>query len=130
MKLKNLKSFDTLREVFRILHGPNGCPWDKAQTFKSITKHIEEESVELIEAVNSENVDHIIEELGDMLLLVMLYSEIATREGKFEISDVIYNLNKKLIRRHPHVFSDTKVSGKEEALEIWKKQKELEKKKC
>lgn len=123
---KNLRNFKSLVKIFQILHGPNGCPWDRAQTHKSLTKYIKEESNELIEAVESGDIDHIIEELGDVLLLVMLNAEIAKKEGNFDIYDVIEKLSKKLIHRHPHVFSDKKISTPKEALKTWNDQKKLE----
>lgn len=123
---KNLRSFDSLVKIFQILQGPDGCPWDKAQTHKSIVKHIREESMELIEAIESGSRDKIIEELGDVLLLVMLNAAIGEREGTFEILDIIETLAKKLIHRHPHVFSDQKVSDAKEALDLWNNQKKLE----
>lgn len=123
---KNLRSFDSLVEIFHTLQGPDGCPWDKVQTHTSILKHIEEESAELIEAIQSGQKDKIVEELGDVLLLVMLNAAIAKREGTFEILDVVETLAKKLIHRHPHVFSDKKISSAEEALDIWNNQKKSE----
>ncbi len=123
---KNLRSFDSLVEIFQTLQGPDGCPWDRAQTHKSIVKHIEEESTELVEAIESGQKDKIIEELGDVLLLVMLNAAIAKRDGTFEILDVVEALAKKLIHRHPHVFSGQKISTAKEALDIWNNQKKSE----
>lgn len=119
--------FKELKDIFRTLRGPEGCPWDKEQTHESLVKGIREETGELIEAIKSGNVEHLKEELGDVLLHVMFQAEIASGEGKFDIEDVIEGLIEKLKRRHPHIFGDVKVATSSDVLKNWKKIKSLEK---
>ncbi|MBI4707525.1 MAG: hypothetical protein HY761_06335 [Candidatus Omnitrophica bacterium] len=120
--------FIQLREIFQILHGPVGCLWDKKQTHKSLLKYLKEESGEFISAVNGGNLNHMKEELGDILLQVMFHAQIASKENKFDIEDVIDGLIKKLKRRHPHVFGKVKVKSSHEIIRNWNKIKKLEKK--
>lgn len=119
--------FDRLVEIVQILRGPDGCPWDRAQTHQSIRKNLIEETYELAETIDEMDIDHMIEELGDVMLQVMLHSQIADDEGYFNIFDVIEQLNQKLVRRHPHVFGDEKAERAEEALQHWHKMKQKEK---
>ncbi len=119
--------FNELKQVFKILHGPKGCPWDKEQTYQSLIKSLKEETKELIDAIKSEKSEDIKEELGDVLLLVMFYSQMAAKQKKFDIEDVIDVLIKKLKRRHPHVFGKTKVSSSAEVIKNWNKIKAKEK---
>src|SRR5690625_3711924 len=98
--------FTTLRSVIRTLRGPDGCPWDKKQTHESLREYALEEVYELIDAINREDDDGLIEELGDVLLQVMLHSQIGEDQGYFSIDDVIETITKKMIHRHPHVFGD------------------------
>jgi len=110
-----LREFWKLREIFATLRGENGCPWDKKQTYQSLTKKMIEEVNEYIEAVENEDIDNMIEELGDVLLHVMLASQIAIDQDDFSIDDVIHAVASKMIRRHPHVFGDVKAASAEEA---------------
>lgn len=119
--------FETLRSVIATLRGPGGCPWDIKQTHESLKKYLLEEAYELIEAIDEEDDDHIIEELGDVLLQVMLHAQIGEDEGFFSIQDVIRTLVSKLIYRHPHVFSDVKVKDENEVLKNWQELKLAEK---
>jgi tetrapyrrole methylase family protein/MazG family protein len=96
--------FSSLREVIATLRGPDGCPWDKKQTHRSLRRYLLEESYELIDAIDMLDDVAIIEELGDVLLQVMLHSQIGEDDGYFTIDDVIYGITKKMIHRHPHVF--------------------------
>lgn len=100
--------FSTLRHVIRTLRGPNGCPWDQKQTHESLRPYAIEEVYELIEAIHREDDEAIIEELGDVLLQVMLHSQIGEDNGYFTIDDVIRSITEKMIHRHPHVFSNEK----------------------
>ncbi len=128
--MKNRKtSFIELKEVFDILHGPRGCLWDKKQTFKTLIPHFKEEAGELVGAVRGGKKEHIREELGDVLLHVMFYSQIAGKNGLFDIEDVIGGLISKLKRRHPHVFAGEKVSSARQIISNWEKIKKEEKKK-
>lgn len=122
------KLFDDLVETFAILRGPNGCPWDKKQTHESLIKNMREESEELVAAIEKKDVANMKEELGDVLLQVLLHAQIAKEEGFFTIDDVMQGLYDKLHRRHPHVFGDhAKAASPEEALAVWKEMKKKEK---
>ncbi|MGE8207410.1 nucleoside triphosphate pyrophosphohydrolase [Heyndrickxia sp. NPDC080065] len=127
MKTLSLKEFTALKGIIATLRGPNGCPWDKKQTHHSLKKYLIEESYELLEAIEEDDIDHMIEELGDVLLQVMLHSQIGEDEGMFSIEDVIESLSDKMIRRHPHVFGDTIVSNTEDVLKNWNQIKAEEK---
>ncbi|MGA9225278.1 MAG: nucleoside triphosphate pyrophosphohydrolase [Mesobacillus sp.] len=121
------KDFSKLRGIISILRGPNGCPWDKKQTHQSLKKYLIEESYELIEAIDNEDIDHMIEELGDVLLQVMLHAQIGEDEGYFTIDDVIEGVSAKMVRRHPHVFGDKTAENEEEVMKNWQEIKEQEK---
>src|SRR5579872_4371012 len=88
------------------LRAPGGCPWDREQTFETIRKYTLEETYEVFDAIERRDFPHLAEELGDLLLQVLFYAEMAANEGHFTIADVLDHLNRKLIRRHPHVFGD------------------------
>ncbi|MFH1877510.1 MAG: MazG nucleotide pyrophosphohydrolase domain-containing protein [Candidatus Omnitrophota bacterium] len=120
--------FYELKRVFETLHGPNGCVWDKEQTHQSLVKSLREETRELIQAIKSEDPEHMKEELGDVLLQVMFHAQIASKEKKFDIEDVIDVLIKKLKRRHPHVFGKAKVKSSAQVVRNWNKIKAMEKK--
>ncbi len=121
------KEFTKLREVIAELRGPNGCPWDRKQTHQSLKKYLIEEAYELIEAINDDDIDHIIEELGDVLLQVMLHAQIGEDEGYFSIDEVISSITSKMIRRHPHVFGSVKVNNVDDVLTNWEEIKSQEK---
>ncbi|MCX7953779.1 MAG: nucleoside triphosphate pyrophosphohydrolase [Bacteroidales bacterium] len=97
------------------------CPWDKKQTFESLRKLTIEELYELITAIDEKNFEEIKNELGDLLLHIIFYSKIAEEENKFTIKDVLLNLKEKLIKRHPHIFSNVKVKNETEVVENWEK---------
>lgn len=96
---------ESVRIVAR-LRAPDGCPWDREQTLDSIRKHTLEETYEVFDAIERRDYPHLAEELGDLMLQVLLYAEIAANEGQFTMADVLNELNRKLVRRHPHVFGD------------------------
>ena len=123
----NTQEFARLVQVVETLRGPNGCPWDKEQTHQTLTQYAIEEAHELAEAIDSHQRDHIIEELGDLLLQVVLHSEIARQSGEFTLKDVLSRLTEKMIRRHPHVFSDVQVANSKEVLKNWAHIKDQEK---
>lgn len=126
-RLQMKPTFNDLVETFAILRGPNGCPWDKKQTHETLIKCLQNEAQELIDAINNKDDENMKEELGDVLLQVLIHSQIAAEEGKFTIEDVITGLYDKLHRRHPHVFGDgAKASTPEEALALWKEMKKKE----
>ena len=120
-------NFADLVETFAVLRGPNGCPWDKKQTHESLIKCLQNESQELIDAIQNKDDENMKEELGDVLLQVLMHSQIAAEEGKFTIEDVIQGLYDKLHRRHPHVFgAHARAATPEEALALWKEMKKKE----
>ena len=119
--------FETLRYVIAALRGPDGCPWDRKQTHESLKKYLLEEAYELLDAIDRQDDDNIIEELGDVLLQVMLHAQIGEDEGMFSINDVIYSITEKMIRRHPHVFADANVENAEEVVRNWESIKAEEK---
>jgi len=116
-------TFADLVDTFAVLRGPNGCPWDKKQTHESLIKNLREESEELIGAIEKKDTENMKEELGDVLLQVLMHAQIAKEEGLFDIDDVIQGLYDKLHYRHPHVFGDVKAASAEEALRVWKEMK-------
>ena len=120
-------SFDDLAEIISILRSPGGCPWDIKQTHESLKECLIEESGEVISAIDNRDNDNLCEELGDLLLQVLMHAQIAAEEDRFDINDVIQGISEKMIRRHPHVFGDVQVSSPEESLQLWKKIKEQEK---
>jgi tetrapyrrole methylase family protein/MazG family protein len=102
-------SFEELKQLFSRLRAPDGCPWDRKQTHASLRPYLIEESYEVLQALDDGDLAKLREELGDLLLQVMLHAQIASEEGAFTIDDVIQTLSDKLIHRHPHVFGDVKV---------------------
>lgn len=120
-------SFKELTEIIEVLRSQ--CPWDREQTLDSMKKYLIDESNEVFEAVEKKDMDNLCEELGDVLLQVLLYSQIASETGAFTIDDVIDGISRKMIRRHPHVFGDEKVTSKEEGLALWESVKQKEKQK-
>lgn len=122
-----MTKFIELKKVFKTLHGPRGCLWDKKQTHRSLIPHLREEVREFIAAVQQDDVRQVKEELGDLLLHVMFNAQIASRTGAFTIEDVIDGLIKKLKRRHPHVFGTVKVGSARQIIRNWNRIKEQEK---
>ncbi len=120
-------NIEKLLETMRILRSENGCKWDREQTHKSVRENMLEEAYEAIDAINANDMKHLKEELGDVLLQVVLHAQIADDEGFFNFDDVAKTINEKLIHRHPHVFSDTKVADVKEILSNWEKLKQEEK---
>ena len=122
---------DELIEVVKRLRAPDGCPWDKEQTLESLKPGIIEEAAEVLCGIDvykkTGNYENLKEELGDLLLQVVMQSRIAEEEGLFTFNDVCKGISEKLIRRHPHVFGDTLVSGTEEVLANWEEIKAKEK---
>ena len=120
--------FSDLTEIINILRSPGGCPWDIKQTHESLKECLVEESGEVISAIDSHDDENLCEELGDLLLQVVMHAQIAAEEGRFTIDDVIQGVSEKMIRRHPHVFGDVSVTDDRESLDLWKQIKEQEKK--
>ena len=104
-------NIDRLVDIIAQLRAENGCPWDREQTHDTLKRNILEETYELIDAINDNNKNAMKEELGDVLLQVVFHAQIAHENGEFDIDDVAKTISDKLIRRHPHVFGSTKVSG-------------------
>ncbi len=127
--LENTKhDFNELLEIVSILRSPEGCAWDNSQTHESMKDCLINETNEVITAIDNNDYENLCEELGDVLLQVLLHSEIAKEEAKFVFDDVVQMLAEKLIRRHPHVFGDVKrPETPEESLELWRSVKAKEK---
>lgn len=121
-----LKEFSTLREIMAKLRGPNGCEWDKAQTHESLKRYLLEETHEALQAVDEGDIDHIIEEFGDLLMIIFMNAQIGEDDGLFNLEDMIESINKKMMRRHPHVFGDVQVSSVEEINANWERIKKEE----
>ncbi|MFN8529281.1 MAG: nucleoside triphosphate pyrophosphohydrolase [Anaerolineae bacterium] len=125
-----LRGFEALQETIAHLRAPEGCPWDREQTHLTLRKYLLEEAFEVLEALDAQDTDALREEMGDLLLQIVLHAQIATEDGEFLMSDIISGLNTKLIRRHPHVWGDVNVSGASDVVTNWealKKQEHKEK---
>ena len=121
-------TYEQLLNIIAELRSDHGCPWDRAQTHESMIKCMYDECDEVVEAIKNKDDDNLCEELGDVLLQVLLHAQIAAEEGRFTMSDVEDELAKKMIRRHPHVFGDApQAQSEEEGLARWKEIKALEK---
>ena len=115
------ESFIQLYEVIKKLRSPEGCPWDREQTPESLTGDFIEEVYEAIDAIHEKDDAHLMEELGDVFLLVTMISYIREQENKFTVSQVLDGITEKLIRRHPHVFGDAEAENCDQVLEQWDK---------
>lgn len=122
-----MKEFDELVGVVDRLLGPDGCPWDRKQTMKSIRSDVLEEVCELIEAIDLEDNHHIQEELGDLFFNVVFLSRLAEKEQRTKMEACLHDIAQKLIRRHPHVWGDAKINSADEVLNQWEKIKKSEK---
>ncbi len=120
-------AFDEFVATISRLRTPDGCPWDREQTHLSIAPNMVEEAYEAVDAIEAEDIPHLREELGDVLLQVVLQSQIASDEGEFTIDDVCQDINAKMIRRHPHVFGDAAAGSANEVITLWDKIKLQEK---
>ena len=120
-------TYEELLNIVAELRGEHGCPWDKAQTHESLIKCLRDECEEAVEAIENRDDENLCEELGDVLLQVLMHSQIAAEESRFTIEDVVDMLAKKLVRRHPHVFGDQKALTPEEGLASWEAVKRMEK---
>ena len=121
------RAFAELVRTVQILRSPQGCPWDRAQTLQSLKANLVEECCEVIDAIERNDAAELKEELGDLLLQVLMQSQICTEQETFTLADVIHSLNQKLIRRHPHVFGDRSADTPEQALATWESVKHSEK---
>jgi len=111
--------FDEFVEVIAALRRPDGCPWDREQTHASIAKNMVEEAYEAVHAIECNDIAELREELGDVLLQVVLHSQIAADEGEFTIDDVVAEVTAKIVRRHPHVFGEEQAGTATEVLATW-----------
>ena len=112
-------AFETFQDTIAHLRAPDGCPWDREQTHQSLRRNLLEEAYEVLAALDAEDADALREELGDLLLQIVLHSQIAVEEGEFSMSDVIASIDAKIKRRHPHVFGDVQVSGVGDVVANW-----------
>ena len=121
-------AFDEFVDTIAALRAPDGCPWDRSQTHATIAHNMLEEAYEAVDAIEHDDTAHLREELGDVLLQVVLQAQIAADAGEFTIDDVCADINAKMIRRHPHVFGEQKATDANEVLGIWESVKLAEKK--
>ncbi|MBE5813522.1 MAG: nucleoside triphosphate pyrophosphohydrolase [Clostridiales bacterium] len=124
---KSKYDFNDFVEIIKILRSPNGCPWDREQTHESLKSNLIEESYEFLSEIDKKNIDGMKEELGDVLLQVLMHAQIAQDDGKFDINDVIDGIAKKMVFRHPHVFGEDKAVTSDNALDLFNQQKQKEK---
>ena len=130
-EVNRMESFDKLKSIVARLRAEDGCPWDREQTHASLKPECIEEAAEVVCGINvleaTGNPENLKEELGDLLLQVMMHAQIAEEEGLFTMDDVLRGISEKMIRRHPHVFGEVKVSGSDEVLVNWEQIKAAEK---
>ena len=119
-------SFEAFQELVAHLRAPEGCPWDREQTHRSLRPHLLEEAYEVLTALDAEDVNALREELGDLLLQIVLHAQIASEYGEFTMSDVLGNIHAKLVHRHPHVFGDLKLKDKQGVIQNWERLKAAE----
>jgi tetrapyrrole methylase family protein/MazG family protein len=122
----DLEKFDTLVSIIARLRAPDGCPWDKEQTHKSLRENLLSEAYEVLEALDNGDKDELCEELGDLLLQIVLHAQIAKDDSEFEMGDVIKGITSKIIHRHPHIFGSRKVKNAEEVMHNWEALKKEE----
>jgi tetrapyrrole methylase family protein/MazG family protein len=123
---KESDSFTALKEIIARLRGPDGCPWDKKQTHASLRPFLVEESYEVLQALDEGVPEKLRDELGDLLLQIMLHAQIAAESGQFDVDDVVRGISRKLIHRHPHVFGSQKVNDVVEVEQNWEALKQEE----
>lgn len=125
--MSNNDSFQRLREIVTILTGPEGCPWDKKQTPLSLCDYVVEEAFELVDAIRSDNAEEAREELGDVLFLLLFIAHLYESKGDFKLHEALDTARAKMVRRHPHVFSDTTFTDQAELMRTWEQIKRHEK---
>lgn len=123
----NYPNLERLIEIIGILRSENGCEWDREQTHETLRRNMLEEAYEAVDAIDDNDMKHLNEELGDVLLQVVLHAQIAKEEKAFDIEDVAKGIADKLVHRHPHVFGNVKVSSTQDILDNWEKLKKEEK---
>lgn len=124
---KNMYTYSELLNIIAELRGDHGCPWDKAQTHESMIPCLRDECQEVIEAIEQDDNENLCEELGDVLLQVLLHAQIAREEGAFTMEDVVNSLAEKMVRRHPHVFGNEEYGSLEQNQKRWEEIKQAEK---
>ncbi len=127
MKNQNQKDFEKLVGLVETLSGPKGCPWDREQTIKTLEKDLMSEAKEVALAIDNEDYKNLKEELGDLLWAIVFMAQIAKEEKLFDIGDVMRAVQKKMIRRHPHVFGSKKAANAAEAKKFFNEEKKKEK---
>ncbi len=125
---ENLELFQTFVDIIARLRAPDGCPWDREQTHLSLRENLLSEAYEVLDAIESGKPEKLQEELGDLLLQIVLHARIAEDEGEFEISDVIRGISEKIVRRHPHIFADAKAETSRDVVQNWEALKKKERK--
>ncbi|MCB0169046.1 MAG: nucleoside triphosphate pyrophosphohydrolase [Anaerolineae bacterium] len=123
----NLSGFNTFQQIIAHLRSPNGCPWDRKQTHQTLRPYLLEETYEVLETIDANDPDALAEELGDLLLQIVLHTQIATDTGEFKMGAVLDHINRKMLRRHPHVFGDVAVNHADEVKVHWEAIKQAEK---
>jgi tetrapyrrole methylase family protein/MazG family protein len=121
-------SLEGFQEIIAHLRAPDGCPWDREQTIQSMAKNLLEETYEALQAIDEEDMDGLAEELGDLLLIITMYAQMGAEEGLFDMAQVIRGIQRKIIRRHPHVFGEVNVNGTQDVLRNWEDIKSSERK--
>ena len=120
-------TYEDFLDIIAQLRAPGGCPWDQKQTHESLKDCLLEESQEVLDAIDNKDDDNLCEELGDVLLQIVMHAQIAAEEGRFTMNDVVQGVSEKMVRRHPHVFGGIKVDSVEEGLDLWNAIKAQEK---
>ena len=124
--LGGMGSFEQFQEIIAHLRAPEGCPWDRKQTHRSLRKYLLEEAHEVLEAIDADDPAALSEELGDLMLQIVLHTQIAIDDGEFRMADVLSHINRKLIRRHPHVWGEVTVDGADQVVSNWDAIKQAE----
>lgn len=125
--LGEMSSFERFQEIIAHLRAPEGCPWDRKQTHLSLRPYLIEEAYEVLDAIDREDMDDLSEELGDLMLQIVLHTQIATEEGDFYMTDVLRQINQKMIRRHPHVWGEVNAENADQVVTNWEAIKQQEK---
>lgn len=122
-----MPAMNQLLEIMRRLRDPrDGCPWDREQTYRTLVPHTLEEAYEVADAIEQDELQHLPDELGDLLFQVVFYAQIGQEEGRFDFEDIARGISDKLVRRHPHVFADTAIDSVEEQTQAWEEHKRQE----
>jgi XTP/dITP diphosphohydrolase/tetrapyrrole methylase family protein/MazG family protein len=122
-----MSAIDDLRRTMARLRAPDGCPWDREQTHQTLTRCLIDECSELLDTIDRNDIPHMREELGDVLIQVVFHAQLAAERGEFDFDDVAREINEKLIRRHPHVFGNGRADTSAQVIEVWEKVKAGEK---